>query len=69
MTIKWVPGNRGVEGNETAGELARQGSRTNPMGPATVEGITKACAKGEVRKWLFDILQLDSVPRVSTKDQ
>jgi ribonuclease HI len=35
LELRWVPGHNGVEGNELADTLAREGFSTTPIGPIT----------------------------------
>jgi ribonuclease HI len=44
VTLVWVPGHRGIAGNEKAGALAREGSANTFTGPEPVFGITKTTA-------------------------
>ncbi len=36
VTIMWVPGHSGIQQNETADRLAREGARTRPIGPEPI---------------------------------
>lgn len=42
LTLMWVPGHCGVDGNELADELANLGSATKPLGPEPILGISSA---------------------------
>jgi hypothetical protein len=46
-----VPGHEGIDGNETAGQLARTGSEQPFTGPAPACGISVGVAKKTVRDW------------------
>ena len=45
----WVPGHVGVDGNEIADELARQGSSHPLTGPKPALGISAKVARGVIR--------------------
>lgn len=50
VTLMWVPGHKGIEGNERADELAREGSANKFVGPEPVLGIPKCTARAAVKK-------------------
>lgn len=51
MRILWVPGHSGVEGNEHADRLARQGSQKAFLGPEPVLGMPKSEARRQMELW------------------
>lgn len=51
VKLLWVPGHRGIEGNEEADSLARQGSETPFLGPEPALGIAYSRVKGACYKW------------------
>ena len=52
VTLAWVPGHSGVEGNELADELAKKGASSLPFGPEPTLGISYRQARKEVEIWL-----------------
>ena len=51
VNLYWVPGHCGIEGNEKADLLARQGSSTNFVGPEPFCGISPSALKAELGEW------------------
>lgn len=52
VTLFWVPGHTGIDGNEKADELARNGSSTLYFGPEPALGVPKTIIRGQVREWV-----------------
>ena len=53
VTLVWVPGHKGIEGNEKADQLARKGATTTFVGPEPALGVTKSCIRGVVSQWML----------------
>jgi ribonuclease HI len=51
VMLKWVPGHRGIEGNEKADQLAKEGAVRPFYGPEPVCGISRATARDAAKKW------------------
>ena len=52
IKLFWVPGHSGIQGNEKADELARQGSSASYLGPEPVLGIPKCMARSALKLWI-----------------
>ena len=51
VMLLWVPGHCGIEGNEHADSLARQGSAQQFIGPEPFLGTSTSAIKGELSTW------------------
>ena len=51
VMLFWVPGHRGIDGNESADSLARQGSAQQFIGPEPFLGTSKSAIKFELKTW------------------
>lgn len=51
IMLFWVPGHCGIEGNEMADELARQGSSNSFVGPEPFLGISKSATRQGILDW------------------
>ncbi|XP_067216926.1 uncharacterized protein [Linepithema humile] len=52
VTVTWVPGHSGIQGNECADQLAKAGSETTMVGPGPALGIPFCLGKGRIKEWL-----------------
>jgi hypothetical protein len=52
IQLVWVLGDMGIDGNEIADQLARQGSSYTLIGPERALSISAKVAKGAVRDWV-----------------
>ncbi|CAG9820215.1 unnamed protein product [Phaedon cochleariae] len=51
VTLLWVPGHQGVEGNEKSDILAKQGTESVFIGPEPYFGVTASAAKTTISGW------------------
>lgn len=51
LQICWVPGHTGVDGNEEADELARNGASTDYIGPEPVCGLNWSASRAAIGEW------------------
>lgn len=52
VKLYWIPGHTGLEGNEIADELARNGSANTFIGPEPFFGISNCSLNIELNSWL-----------------
>lgn len=57
--LYWVPGHCGIEGNEKADLLARQGASSQYVGPEPFCGISKCVTQLELKQWKDNMIQFN----------
>jgi len=51
VTLTWVPGHRGISGNEEADKFARHASAIPLLGPEPALGIPKCSVREAIQNW------------------
>ncbi|KAJ8910206.1 hypothetical protein NQ315_014497 [Exocentrus adspersus] len=51
LTLVWIPGHVGLQGNEVADSLARRGAASEFIGPEPVLGLSYSTARSVIRTW------------------
>ena len=52
ITLIWVPGHSGIEGNERADELARLGSSSRVFGPESFVPVPQSVCNAAIESWI-----------------
>jgi ribonuclease HI len=69
VQLIWVPGHEGIDGNETADQLARTGSDHPFTGPEPACGISIGAAKKAVRDWTTEMTKTVGNPQLDSNRQ
>ncbi|KAJ8983248.1 hypothetical protein NQ317_008858 [Molorchus minor] len=54
VKLRWISGHSGLEGNERADSLARQGSELGLVGPEPLVAISKELYVQSISKWIIE---------------
>ena len=65
LELIWVPGHCGIDGNEKADELARDGSSNSPYGSEPIIGISNSFMSG----WINQMIDLLNAQRWNNLDK
>ncbi len=52
VTIMWLPGRSGIQQNETADRLEREGAKNRPVGPEPFLPLSFSRFKSKIRNWI-----------------
>jgi hypothetical protein len=52
VQLLWMPGHKGIEGNETANQLAKRGLLHPITGPEPACGVSERVARQAIRDWM-----------------